>query len=185
MCALCPGTQLTAYTAFFAGFDLSQFHRRFSQLGFSPSSEAASEGRSALLHFDSGPGSSSGANHDHGLQGSASLTSETADSASGSYHFHDKHRLEPLFDNTTSRNITTTAGKTVYLPCRVRSLADRTVMPRSYCPARSICMACRFRRASRIHDQPVESERRTVLGMSTTEWIDGQRGVRVWTPSDP
>ncbi|XP_042904480.1 lachesin isoform X3 [Parasteatoda tepidariorum] len=35
--------------------------------------------------------------------------------------------LVPYFDNSTSRNITTTTGKTAYLPCRVRHLGDRTV----------------------------------------------------------
>lgn len=35
--------------------------------------------------------------------------------------------LIPYFDNSTSRNVTTTSGKTAYLPCRVRHLGDRTV----------------------------------------------------------
>lgn len=35
--------------------------------------------------------------------------------------------LVPYFDNSTSRNVTTTSGKTAYLPCRVRHLGDRTV----------------------------------------------------------
>lgn len=35
--------------------------------------------------------------------------------------------LVPYFDNSTSRNITTTSGKTAYLPCRVRHLGERTV----------------------------------------------------------
>ncbi|CAL1269461.1 unnamed protein product [Larinioides sclopetarius] len=35
--------------------------------------------------------------------------------------------LVPYFDNSTSKNVTTTSGKTAYLPCRVRHLGDRTV----------------------------------------------------------
>ncbi|XP_076333326.1 zwei Ig domain protein zig-8-like isoform X2 [Tachypleus tridentatus] len=35
--------------------------------------------------------------------------------------------LQPSFDTSVSDNITTTSGKTAYLPCRVRHLADRTV----------------------------------------------------------
>lgn len=34
---------------------------------------------------------------------------------------------KPYFDNATSRNVTTSAGKTVFLPCVVRHLGDRTV----------------------------------------------------------
>ncbi|XP_064475127.1 kin of IRRE-like protein 1 isoform X2 [Ornithodoros turicata] len=33
----------------------------------------------------------------------------------------------PYFDNSTSRNVTTSAGKAVFLPCVVRHLGDRTV----------------------------------------------------------
>lgn len=35
--------------------------------------------------------------------------------------------LVPYFDNSTSRNVTTTSGKTAYLPCRVKHLGERTV----------------------------------------------------------
>ncbi|XP_022241255.1 zwei Ig domain protein zig-8-like [Limulus polyphemus] len=35
--------------------------------------------------------------------------------------------IQPYFDSGTLTNITTTAGKTAYLPCRVRHLGDRTV----------------------------------------------------------
>ncbi|XP_022238579.1 zwei Ig domain protein zig-8-like isoform X1 [Limulus polyphemus] len=35
--------------------------------------------------------------------------------------------IEPYFDSGTSTNVTTTPGKTAYLPCRVRHLGDRTV----------------------------------------------------------
>lgn len=48
-------------------------------------------------------------------------------SPSSLYHFHDRHRLDPVIDNSTSRNVTTASGKTVYLPCRIRHLGDRTV----------------------------------------------------------
>ncbi|GFQ68958.1 hypothetical protein TNCT_548231 [Trichonephila clavata] len=40
--------------------------------------------------------------------------------------------LVPYFDNSTSKNVTTTSGKTAYLPCRVRHLGDRTVSDSSY-----------------------------------------------------
>ena len=43
------------------------------------------------------------------------------------YLFPDKHRPEPTFDETTPRNITVASGKTVYLPCKVRHLGERTV----------------------------------------------------------
>lgn len=33
----------------------------------------------------------------------------------------------PYFDNSTSQNVTTSAGKAVFLPCMVRHLGDRTV----------------------------------------------------------
>lgn len=36
-------------------------------------------------------------------------------------------KMEPAFDTSTQRNITTSAGRTVYLPCRVHNLGDRTV----------------------------------------------------------
>ena len=37
------------------------------------------------------------------------------------------HRLDPVIDASTPRNITTASGKTVFLPCRIRHLGDRTV----------------------------------------------------------
>lgn len=37
------------------------------------------------------------------------------------------NKILPTFDNSTATNITTTAGKTVFLPCNVRHLADKTV----------------------------------------------------------
>lgn len=37
------------------------------------------------------------------------------------------NKILPAFDNTTATNVTTTAGKTVFLPCSVRHLADKTV----------------------------------------------------------
>lgn len=37
------------------------------------------------------------------------------------------HRLDPIIDASTPRNITTASGKTVFLPCRIRHLGDRTV----------------------------------------------------------
>ncbi|OQR73787.1 kin of IRRE protein 1-like, partial [Tropilaelaps mercedesae] len=37
------------------------------------------------------------------------------------------NKILPAFDNTTAINVTTTAGKTVFLPCSVRHLADKTV----------------------------------------------------------
>jgi hypothetical protein len=46
------------------------------------------------------------------------------------YLFPDKDRPEPTFDETTARNITVASGKTVYLPCKVRHLGDRTVSNR-------------------------------------------------------
>ncbi|XP_076305276.1 kin of IRRE-like protein 3 isoform X1 [Tachypleus tridentatus] len=51
-------------------------------------------------------------------------------------HFHKTRSLtrnvldgdiQPYFDSGTATNITTTPGKTAYLPCRVRHLGDRTV----------------------------------------------------------
>lgn len=35
--------------------------------------------------------------------------------------------VAPYFDNSTSRNVTTSVGKAVFLPCKVRHLGDRTV----------------------------------------------------------
>lgn len=58
---------------------------------------------------------------------------------SSNYHHHQhqvigaavsSERLEPFFDTSTQRNVTTSAGRTVYLPCRVHSLGDRTVRNR-------------------------------------------------------
>ncbi|XP_003745126.1 lachesin [Galendromus occidentalis] len=37
------------------------------------------------------------------------------------------NKVLPQFDNSTATNITTTAGKTVFLPCSVRHLSDKTV----------------------------------------------------------
>ena len=37
------------------------------------------------------------------------------------------HRMDPVIDPTTERNVTTASGKTVFLPCRIRHLGDRTV----------------------------------------------------------
>ncbi|KAM7286046.1 hemicentin-1 isoform X2 [Ixodes scapularis] len=39
----------------------------------------------------------------------------------------DPPEPSPFFDNGTSRNVTTSAGKAVFLPCKVRHLGDRTV----------------------------------------------------------
>lgn len=39
----------------------------------------------------------------------------------------DPSEPSPYFDNSTSRNVTTSAGKAVFLPCKVRHLGDRTV----------------------------------------------------------
>uniref|UniRef100_T1KAN8 Ig-like domain-containing protein n=1 Tax=Tetranychus urticae TaxID=32264 RepID=T1KAN8_TETUR len=39
----------------------------------------------------------------------------------------DRSKIEPYFDNTTNKNITTSAGKSVFLPCRVHHIGDRTV----------------------------------------------------------
>lgn len=41
--------------------------------------------------------------------------------------FQDRHKNEPHFDNLTSRNVTTSSGKIIFLPCRVYHLGDRTV----------------------------------------------------------
>ena len=49
------------------------------------------------------------------------------ESRSLDYLFQEKHRSEPVFDESTTRNVTTASGKTVYLPCRIRNLGDRTV----------------------------------------------------------
>ncbi|KAG0429060.1 hypothetical protein HPB47_023996, partial [Ixodes persulcatus] len=38
----------------------------------------------------------------------------------------DPPEPSPFFDNGTSRNVTTSAGKAVFLPCKVRHLGDRT-----------------------------------------------------------
>lgn len=39
----------------------------------------------------------------------------------------DPSEPSPYFDNSTSRNVTTSVGKTAFLPCKVRHLGDRTV----------------------------------------------------------
>lgn len=49
------------------------------------------------------------------------------ESRSLDYLFQEKHRSEPVFDESTTKNVTTASGKTVYLPCRIRNLGDRTV----------------------------------------------------------
>ena len=56
------------------------------------------------------------------------------------YHHHQhqivnaasSERIEPVFDTSTQRNVTTSAGRTVYLPCRVHNLGDRTVSETSF-----------------------------------------------------
>lgn len=48
-------------------------------------------------------------------------------SSAGSDYLLTENRMEPLFDSSTPRNITTASGKTAYLPCRVRHLGERTV----------------------------------------------------------
>ncbi|RWS17730.1 kin of IRRE-like protein 3 [Dinothrombium tinctorium] len=108
----------------FASFcsDLSEFRHSFTQLSsasFEPQND--DDGGSASEGSDAGrrrlAASLDGDNN--GQQPNSEATS---------YHlFHDKHRIEPYFDNTTARNITTSSGKTVYLPCRVHHLSDRTV----------------------------------------------------------
>ncbi|KAH9369475.1 hypothetical protein HPB48_014345 [Haemaphysalis longicornis] len=40
----------------------------------------------------------------------------------------DPSEPSPYFDNSTSRNVTTSVGKTAFLPCKVRHLGDRTVV---------------------------------------------------------
>jgi len=42
-------------------------------------------------------------------------------------NFNAREKLEPYFDNNTSINIATSVSKTVFLPCRVHNLGDRTV----------------------------------------------------------
>ncbi|XP_074593225.1 uncharacterized protein LOC141848969 [Brevipalpus obovatus] len=42
-------------------------------------------------------------------------------------NFNAHEKLEPYFDNNTSTNIATSVSKTVFLPCRVHNLGDRTV----------------------------------------------------------
>src|SRR5687768_7002146 len=66
------------------------------------------------------PQSSSSSMHHH------SSNLETV-SVSAPIFSPDRFRIEPYFDNATELNITTSAGKTVYLPCRVHHLGDRTV----------------------------------------------------------
>lgn len=61
---------------------------------------------------------------------------------------HELHRLEPIFDETTPRNVTTAVGKTVYLPCRVRYLGDRTVSERTF-----NCMPPRVHWADHRHER--------------------------------
>lgn len=60
------------------------------------------------------------------------ISSLSSSSSSGSeippyLVFQDRSKIEPYFDNTTSKNITTSAGKSVFLPCRVHHIGDRTV----------------------------------------------------------
>lgn len=38
-----------------------------------------------------------------------------------------QERVEPMFDPSTERNVTTSAGRTAHLPCRVHGLVDRHV----------------------------------------------------------
>lgn len=57
----------------------------------------------------------------------SSDTSSSFESRSLDYLFQERHRSEPTFDQSTLRNVTTASGKTIYLPCRVRNLGDRTV----------------------------------------------------------
>lgn len=59
----------------------------------------------------------------YGLQGQQHRSKDNLND----YLFPDKHRPDPIFDESTSRNITVASGKTVYLPCKVRHLGDRTV----------------------------------------------------------
>uniref|UniRef100_T1JE37 Uncharacterized protein n=1 Tax=Strigamia maritima TaxID=126957 RepID=T1JE37_STRMM len=40
--------------------------------------------------------------------------------------YSEDSQLQPVFDNTTSRNVTTQLGITAYLPCNVKNLGGRT-----------------------------------------------------------
>ena len=42
-------------------------------------------------------------------------------------HAYTQERVEPIFDPSTERNVTTSAGRTAHLPCRVHGLGDRHV----------------------------------------------------------
>ncbi|XP_053203791.1 hemicentin-1-like [Panonychus citri] len=64
------------------------------------------------------------------IDGISSLSSSSSSSGSEIppyLVFQDRSKIEPYFDNTTSKNITTSAGKSVFLPCRVHHIGDRTV----------------------------------------------------------
>lgn len=103
---------------------MSQFHRHFIPLGFS-SADVVHKNHPDTVHGATKRSFSirSIRKSSDGVRAGRQEDGETAH-----YHlFHDKHRIEPYFDNVTSKNITTSSGKTAYLPCRVQHLGDRTV----------------------------------------------------------
>lgn len=59
----------------------------------------------------------------------SSILAQSLSSFRESYSLFHNNRIqvEPYFDNNTQTNVTTSSGKTAFLPCLVRNLGDQTV----------------------------------------------------------
>jgi len=118
-----------------SGGDLHNFHNNFHNYHSSsheddhvgqrqrPQYSEYSSSRSSYHqqhnHFDS--------TNSHNSHRNPPYSSSVTSSSNMDYHLRLRESSSPLFDYTTPRNVTTAAGKTVFLPCRVRHLGDRTI----------------------------------------------------------
>ncbi|GAB6019913.1 hypothetical protein CHUAL_014007 [Chamberlinius hualienensis] len=63
----------------------------------------------------------------HGSRQLRSFSKSKQDVPARPNAFWEDGQLEPFFDNSTNRNVTTQWGKTAFLHCRVRNLGERSV----------------------------------------------------------